>query len=92
MIDPSQMPGSPQGSTAASFPQSQPIDRSAPGLAYQAFTVNKRASGQGSLGIGRRFVPDASSLFSQPTEVTFHPLSAGQFGGGHAKSLMSQEY
>ena len=67
--------------SAGAFPQGSPIDRSAAGLQYQRYQIGVNARGA-ALGIGRRTAPEPSQLFS-------HPVSAGQFGNGHAKSMAS---
>lgn len=66
--------------TAGAFPQSQPVDRSAFGLSIQHQQIDALARGS-NLGIGQRVTPTADSLFSNP------PMSGGQFGQGHAKSI-----
>jgi hypothetical protein len=68
--------------TPGEFPQSGPVDRSAAGLSYQRYQIGANARGA-ALGQGRRVAPEASQLFSSP------PISGGQFGGGHAKSMAS---
>jgi hypothetical protein len=56
-------------------------DRSPGGLQYQRATIGWKARGS-NLGQGLRVAPAPDQLFSQP-------LSGGQFGGGHAKSMVS---
>lgn len=69
--------------TPGQFPQTGPVDRSAAGLQYQRYQIGVNARGA-ALGQGRRVAPEASQLFSSPP-----PISGGQFGGGHAKSMAS---
>jgi hypothetical protein len=68
------------GLSAGSFPGRENIDRSASGLQYQKYKQETTATGQ-ALGVGIRTVVHPSALFSHP------PMSGGQFGGGHAKSV-----
>lgn len=57
------------------------IDRSAAGLQYQSYQMGLTARGA-MLGVGRRSATDPSAQFSNP------PISGGQFGSGHAKSMV----
>jgi hypothetical protein len=57
-------------------------DRSASGLQYQRYQMGLTARGA-ALGQGLRVAPDPSQQFSNP------PMSGGQFGQGHAKSMVS---
>ena len=66
--------------TPAEFPSTAAVDRSAAGLQYQSYQMDLTASGA-ALGVARRSTPNASAQFSNP------PVSGGQFGGGHAKSM-----
>lgn len=68
--------------TPGAFPQTGPVDRTAAGLQYQRYQIGVNARGA-ALGQGRRVAPEASQLFSSP------PISGGQFGGGHAKSMVT---
>lgn len=65
--------------SAGAFPQGTPVDRSAAGLQYQRYQIGVNARGA-ALGIGRRVAPEPNQLFS-------NPISGGQFGSGHAKSM-----
>ena len=67
----------------AGFPGQEPVDRSAAGLQYNTFKGNTVATGS-ALGRGLQKV--------FPAPVSFNPnhsMSGGQFGGGHAKSVVS---
>ena len=87
MIDPSQTTPMPTGTTASSFPQEHPVDRSAPGLQYQDYTLKARATGSTN-GVARRSSVSASAGFSSPLPA-HTALSAGQFGTGSAKTTMT---
>ena len=75
------MPSTAGGLSGGAFPNSQPADRSATGLSYQSYAMNARARGIGVNGQGQRVAPDPNSSFSPP-------MSGGQFGDGHAKSVV----
>jgi len=69
--------------SAGTFPGQAPVDRSAAGLQYNSFKGNTVATGA-ALGRGLRKV--------FPAPVSFNPnasMSGGQFGNGHAKSVVS---
>lgn len=69
-----------QISAAGFSAQGPPQDRSSTALQYQHYMTNRNA--RGFLGVGQRVAPDPSTLFSSP------PVSGGQFGSGHAKSMV----
>lgn len=73
------MPSTAGGLSGGAFPNSQPADRSATGLSYQSYSMNTKA--RGTNGTGQRVAPDPGSMFSPP-------MSGGQFGDGHAKSVV----
>lgn len=61
-------------------------------LQYQHFTTDTNAHGflGGTLGRGNRSVPTPGSFFSAPP-TPGRNLSGGQFGAGHAHSVLDSE-
>lgn len=85
MMDEEAMPsggGSNSSLSSGGFGGAMPQDRTASGLQYQKYQMGLTARGA-ALGLGRRVAPDPSQMFSNP------PMSGGQFGGGHAKSMVN---
>lgn len=75
-----------------SNPGTAPGGGGAAALQYQHFTTDTNAHGflGGTLGRGNRSVPSPGSFFSAPPH-SGRNLSGGQFGTGHAHSVLDAE-
>ena len=87
------MPAPGQASeSVAGFAGQPAMPGGAAALQYQHFTTDTNAHGflGGTLGRGNRSVPSPGSFFSSPPR-SGRNLSGGQFGEGHAHSVLDSD-